>query len=293
MAPQVNNQYLTFNDGNKIPAVGLGTYKATEPGSAYNSAKVALANGYRHIDTAARYGNEEEVGKAIKESGIPREEIFVTTKLWNADHDNAEAALDLSLKKLGLDYVNLYLVHWPVGNADLTKPAQPQDYTYIEVYKQLQDFVKQGKVKSIGVSNLTKLRVQALLADEGVYIKPVVNQIEAHPLLPQPDLKEYLDQENILIEAYSPLGSAQSPLFKNDTIVSLAKKNNVEPAQILVSWALQRNTVVLPKSVTEARVISNIKTIDLSEEDFDTLNKLSQKDGVVRTCNPKANVFVE
>ncbi|SGZ49249.1 CIC11C00000004377 [Sungouiella intermedia] len=290
MSLEVNTDIITLNDGTKIPVVGLGTWRATEKGAAANSVKVALESGYRHIDTAAIYGNEEEVGEGIKAAGLPRSEIYVTTKLWNTAHDDVEGALNTSLKKLGLDYVDLYLIHWPISVGGDAK-ATPEEFDYLETYKKVQKLVGTGKVKSVGISNFTKDKIQKLLADKDVTVKPVVNQIEAHPLLPQEDLKSYLTQEGIVIEAYSPLGSNDSPLFKNETIVSIAKKNNVEPAQVLISWAVQRGTVVLPKSVTESRIISNLKTFQLSDEDFFALNKLSEKDGVVRTCDPVWDVF--
>lgn len=290
MSLQINESIFTLNDGTKIPAVGLGTWRASEKGAASNAVKVALQNGYRHIDTAAIYGNEEEVGQGIKESGVPRSEIYVTTKLWNSDHADPEKALDISLGKLGLSYVDLYLIHWPVSAHGSVK-ATAEEYDYLETYKKVQKLVKTGKVKSVGVSNFTQKKIEKLLADKDVTVKPAVNQIEAHPLLPQEDLKAYLTKENILIEAYSPLGSNDSPLFKNETIVSIAEKNKVEPAQILVSWAVQRGTVVLPKSVTDSRIISNLKTIKLSDEDFELLNQLSKKDGIVRTCDPSWDVF--
>lgn len=285
-----NTDIITLNNGDKIPAVGLGTWQATEKDAAYNSVKAALVNGYRHIDTAAIYGNEEEVGRGIKDSGIPREEIYVTTKLWNAEHKRAEQALNTSLKKLGLEYVDLYLIHWPVSVDPETKEAYA-DWDFVDTYKELQKLKDTGKIKAIGVSNFTVKKIERLLADKDVTVKPVVNQIEAHPLLPQPELTEYLKKNEIVIEAYSPLGSSNSPLFKNETVVAIAEKNKVEPAQVLVSWAIQRGTVVLPKSVTESRIISNLKTFRLSDEDFETLNKLSEKDGVVRTCNPSFNNF--
>lgn len=285
-----NTDTVTLNNGDKIPAVGLGTWKATEKDAAYKSVKAALQNGYRHIDTAAIYGNEEEVGRGIKDSGVPREEIYVTTKLWNADHKKAEEALNTSLKKLGLDYIDLYLIHWPYSVQPDTK--QPySDWDYLDTYKELQKLKATGNVKAIGVSNFTVKQLERLLADKDITIKPAVNQIEAHPLLTQPELTEYLKKNDIVIEAYSPLGSSNSPLFKNETVVAIAEKYQVEPAQVLVSWAIQRDTVVLPKSVTESRIISNLKTFKLSDEDFNTLNNLSQKDGVVRTCNPEFNDF--
>lgn len=287
---QVNKDVFTLNDGSKIPAVGLGTWLATGK-EQVNCVKTALLNGYRHIDTAAIYGNEEEVGQGIKESGIPREEIYLTTKLWNTDHKNVTGALETSLKKLQTDYVDLYLIHWPVTLDAEKKPVS--DWNYIDTYKELQKLVATGKVKSIGISNFTQKKVEKLLADKDITIKPAVNQIEAHPLLPQEELYNYLNKKDIAIEAYSPLGSSDSPLFKNPTIVEIAEKNKVEPAQVLISWAIARKTVVLPKSVTESRIISNLKTFELSAEDFETLNNLSKKDGVVRTCNPGWNVFAE
>lgn len=288
---QNNTQIVTLHDGNKIPAVGLGTWQATEKDAAYNATLWALKNGYRHIDTAFIYGNEEEVGRGVKDSGVPREEVYITTKLWNKDHHDPEAALNVSLKNLGVDYVDLYLIHWPVtfnaeGNVET-------DWTYIDTYKKFQKLIDTGKVKSLGVSNFSKEQLTKLLADPEVTYKPVVNQIEAHPLLPQEELTQYLKDNQIYVEAYSPLGSTNSPLFKNETIVSIAKKNNVEPAQVLISWAVQRGTIVLPKSVTESRIISNLKTFTLSDEDFATLNNLSKKEGVTRTCAPAWNKFYD
>lgn len=290
MSLRINTNVIALNNGNKIPAIGLGTWRAKEKGVAAKSVEAALRNGYRHIDTAAAYQNEEEVGEGIKASGVPRSEIFVTGKLWNTSHDNVEGALNTTLKKLGLDYLDLYLMHWPF-NIDGDEKAKPEQYDYLETYKKMQKLVGTGKVKAIGVSNFTKPILQKLLADKEVTVKPVVNQIEAHPLLPQEDLKAYLTEQGIVIEAYSPLGSAGAPLFKNETITAIAEKNNVEPAQVLVSWAVQRGTVVLPKSVKESRIISNLKTFTLSDEDFSTLNELSEKDGVTRTCKPIWGVF--
>lgn len=275
---------IKLNSGYTIPVVGLGTWQATEKGAAQNAVKVALQNGYRHIDTAAIYGNEEEVGAGIKESGVPREEIFVTTKLWNKDQKNVAAAFETSLKKLGLDYVDLYLIHWPVTlNEDGSRDF---DWDIKKTYKELQKLVAAGKVRSIGVSNFNKTRLQKLLADPEVTIKPAVDQVEGHALLPQDDLLAYLTEEGIHAEYYSPLGSTGAPLFKYAAVGDIAKKNGVEPAQVLISWAVQRGVIVLPKSVTASRVISNLEVFKLSDEDFETLNKLSEKEGVNRTCEP-------
>ncbi|KAF3993544.1 hypothetical protein FT663_00214 [Candidozyma haemuli var. vulneris] len=284
-----NTQTYTLNDGNKIPAVALGTWRS-ENGDAASAVKTALQNGYKHIDTASIYGNEEGVGQGIKESGVKRENFFLTTKLWNPDHKNPEAALDESLRKLGTDYVDLYLIHWPVNIED-ERAAKPEEFDLNETYKALQPLVKAGKVKSIGISNVTKERVQKLLADKDVTIKPVVNQIEAHPLLTQPELFDYLQSENIFVEAYSPLGSEGSPLLNNPVVKEIAKKNNADVGQVLVSWAVQRKTIVLPKSVHDERIISNHKTFTLKKEDFEALNNLSGKYGVQRTNIPPWNVF--
>ncbi|CCE82271.1 Piso0_001988 [Millerozyma farinosa CBS 7064] len=278
--PRANTDVFTLNTGAIIPAVGFGTWQS-EDNQAYEAVKVALANGYKHIDTAAIYKNEEQVGKAIKDSKISREELFITTKLWNTDHKRVAEALDESLKKLGLDYVDLYLIHWPLS----TDPATGEPYSdvdYLDAYKELQKLQKSGKTRAIGVSNFTQKQVQRVLDDKDVTIVPAVNQIEAHPLLTQPELTEYLQKHNIVVEAYSPLGSTNSPLFKNPTVVELAEKYEVEPAQVLISWALQRKTVVLPKSVTEKRIISNFKTFELVPQDFKKLSNLSEQYGVQR-----------
>lgn len=296
----VNTETVTLNNGVKIPVVGLGTWRATEADAAYNAVKTALQNGYRHIDTAAAYGNEEEIGRGIKDSGVPREEIFVTTKLNNPDHKRAAEALDDSLKKLGLDYIDLYLMHWPLSlnpnGAPNPTGADNETYTdwdWVDTYKVLQKLYEtSGKIKAIGVSNYTIPKLERLLSEPDVRVVPACNQIELHPLLPQPKLLAYLKEKNIYAQAYSPLGSSESPLFKNEEVVAIAKKLNAEPAQILVSWAVQRDTIVLPKSVTPSRVISNLKTLTLPEEDFNTLENLSQKYGTVRTCDmPEWHAF--
>lgn len=233
MAPSHNHTTYRLHDGSEIPAIALGTWRSSNE-DAQKAVKIALQNGYKHIDTASAYGNEEGVGKGIKESGVKRERIFLTTKLWNTEHKNPEAALDASLKRLGTDYVDLYLMHWPVSNDD-DRESKDEDYDYIETYKAMQPLVETGKAKAIGISNFTKERVQKLLADKDVTIKPVVNQIEAHPLLVQPELTEYLTQENIFVEAYSPLGSQGSPLFNVPAIKEIAQKYDASVGQLLIS----------------------------------------------------------
>ncbi|KAK7677793.1 hypothetical protein QCA50_019225 [Cerrena zonata] len=278
---QVNSDVFTLNDGSKIPAIGLGTWRADKKGEAYQSVLVALKNGYRHIDTAKIYGNEDEVGQAIIDSGVPRKEIYVTTKLWNTDHKNAAAALDKSLELLQLDYVDLYLVHWPAPVDENEKPLS--NWTPNDSYKEIVKLLDTGKVKSVGISNYNLEQTKAVLEDPSIKVKPVVNQIEAHPLLTQPELYDYLYKNDIYIEAYSPLGSVDSPLLTNPTVVEIGKKHNANAGQVLVSWAVQRKTIVLPKSVTESRIIGNLKTFKLPEEDFEILNQLEKKDGTHRT----------
>lgn len=282
-----NTNTIKLNNGVVIPQVALGTWRATHANDAYKSVLAALQNGYRHIDTAAAYGNESEVGKAIADSGIPREELFITTKLDNPRHKEVEQALNESLEKLGLDYIDLYLMHWPLP-IDPTKKelAFYQDWTYVDTYKSLQKVYKEsGKIKALGVSNFTIPKLEKILNDPEIDVVPVVNQVELHPLLPQPKLLQYMKDHNIYAEAYSPLGSADSPLFKNEDIAAIAKKLSIEPAQVLVSWAVQRGTIVLPKSVTPSRIITNIQTTTLPQEDFEALNKLTEKYGTIRTCD--------
>ncbi|CAK9438960.1 uncharacterized protein LODBEIA_P31840 [Lodderomyces beijingensis] len=282
----VNTKEYTLNNGTKIPAVGLGTWQS-EDGDAYKATLVALKNGYHHIDTASAYGNEQDVGRGIAESGVKRDDVFVTTKIWNDAHKNPEESLDQSLDKLGLEYVDLLLIHWPLSiDPETEKPYE--DYDFVDTWKKLQKIYKEGKkVKAIGVSNFNVKKLETLLNAEGVDVVPAINQVEAHPLLTQPELVQYLKSKNIYLTAYSPLGSGETQLFKNKAVVDIAEKNKVDPAQVLVSWAVQRDTIVIPKSVTESRIILNIKTFTLSEEDFSALNNLAKEQGAVRTNDPE------
>lgn len=283
MTLKTNTDTLTLNNGIKVPVIGYGTYKS-QGDDVTSIVEFALKHGYRHIDTAARYGNEDKVGAGIKNSGIPRKDIFVTTKLWNTDHKNVAEALDTSLKKLGMDYVDLYLIHFPASWDSKNEPHK--DWDFVDTWKQMQELLKTNKVRAIGVSNFTKKKLEYLLQSDGVTVVPAVNQIEAHPLLNQPELYDYLALKNIVLEAHSPLGSYDSPLFKNETINKIAEKNGVTPAQLLISWAVQRKTVVLPKSLAEERVASNIKTFEIPKEDFEELNHLTEKYGTSRCINP-------
>ena len=300
MAPRVlTNTLRTFklNTGNSIPAVGLGTWQSTDD-DVYNAVLSAFKAGYRHIDTALVYGNEVPVGKAIADSGIPRSELFITTKLASIDHLDPLEALNKSLKNLGLEYVDLYLMHWPVAlnpknDSHPTFPTLPNgkrdillDRDFVTTYVDMQELVELGLAKAIGVSNFTVKNLKKLLDSPEVTIPPAANQVELHPYLPQPKLLEFCKQNDIILEAYSPLGSTNSPLLENETLVKLAEKYKVDPANVLISWAVWRGTVVLPKSVTPSRIESNFNVVNLSDEDGEAVNEISSKLGTKRLISP-------
>lgn len=260
--------YVELNSGHKIPQVGLGTWRVLGD-DAYNMVLTALKNGYRHIDTAMIYHNEEDVGRAIKDSGIPREELFVTTKLWNDDQEDVETALNTSLKKLGLEYVDLYLMHWPLP-------------TRINAYAKMEQLQKAGRIRSIGVSNFTENHLKDLL--ENCEIPPAVNQIEFNPFLQQKEISNFCREQGIAIEAYCPLAHGQ--VLDNEKLAVTADKYGKSPAQIILKWSVQSGAIVIPKSIKEQRLIENISLFDfeLSEED---LVEIASWDRGLRYCrNP-------
>lgn len=274
--------------GATIPALALGTWQATDE-EVYNSVLHALKTGYRHIDTATAYGNEVPIGRAIKDSGIAREEIFVTTKLWSTDHNDPEKAIKTSLNKLKLDYVDLYLIHWPVamnpnGNHPIvpTKPDGSRDivgnWPFTKTYQLLEPLVEKGYTKAIGVCNTTVAKLEELFKLD-LKIKPAVLQVELHPYLPQNKLLHYAKSHNLVVESYSPLGSANSPLLKDADIQAVADKYGVSIATILISWAIWRGTVVLAKSVNPSRIDANYQIVDLQDKDGEFLNGFAEKKG--------------
>jgi diketogulonate reductase-like aldo/keto reductase len=256
-----------LNDGVEIPWLGLGVWQAPR-GEAYQAVRDAIAFGYRHIDTAKAYGNEADVGRAVRESGVPREEIFVTTKLWNADngYEQAKRACDTSLRALGLDYVDLYLIHWP-------------DEKRHDSWRALVELRDAKKCRSIGVSNFTARHLDGLAKVSDVV--PSVNQIELHPFLYQRALLDRCAAAKIQVEAYSPLTRGQR--LGHPAIVALAKRLGKTPAQILVRWAIEHRIVVIPKSVHRARIEENASVFDFSIAP-DDLAKLDALDEGLRTC---------
>jgi diketogulonate reductase-like aldo/keto reductase len=255
-------------DGIEIPVVALGTWKAT--GSKVREAvKAALAAGYRHIDTAKIYGNEREVGEAIRESGVPRSEIFVTTKLWNADqgYEKAFEAFEKSKAALGLDYIDLYIIHWP-------EPRTRQDS-----WRALEEIYAAGKCRAIGVSNYTIKHLKEMKTYAKVM--PMVNQVEFHPFLYQKELLEYCASNNIALEAYSPLAHGERQ--KDKVITAIAQAHSKSNAQIMLRWSLQHGNIILPKSTNPERIGENLAVFDfeLTGEEMARLDGLNED---FRTC---------
>lgn len=258
---------VTLNDGTTIPQLGFGVWQV--PADVVESVvSKALEVGYRHIDTAAIYGNEEGVGRAIAKSGIPREELYVTTKLWVSDfgREEAKAALQTSLEKLGLDDVNLYLIHWPA----------PEKDKYVESWQGLEDLQQEGLTRSIGVSNFLPEHLQRVIDLGGK--KPVVNQIEIHPALQQREAQQANAEHGVATQAWSPL--AQGAVFEDEPVVAAASAHGVTPAQVVIRWHLQQGRILFPKSVTPERIEANFDVLgfELSEGEMTAIDGL-ERDG--------------
>lgn len=263
MANHIFTDGPTLNNGVTMPWLGLGVWKTKEGEEVIQSVKSAIAAGYRSIDTAAIYGNEEGVGQAIRESGVSRDELFITTKVWNDDqgYEQTLKAFETSRKKLGLDFLDLYLVHWPGKDK------------YLDTWKALIHLQKEGLVRSIGVSNFQIRHLQHIIEDTGVV--PVVNQVELHPLLSQKELLSYARENGIVLEAWSPLmqGNLDQP-----KLVEIAEKYGKTVAQVILRWDIQNGVIVIPKSVKEHRIRENAGIFDfeLSAEDMAVIDGLNQ-----------------
>ncbi len=255
--------FITLNDGARIPQVGLGVWQ-TPNAEAAPAVKAALDAGYRHVDTAAVYENEEGVGEGIRQSGLSRSDIFLTTKLWNNDqgYEQTLKAFEASLKRLGTDYVDLYLIHWPSAHRGL----------FVDTWKALVKLKEEGRAKSIGVSNFYPEHIEKIVAETGV--TPVINQIELHPDFQQRETRAFHETHKIATQSWSPLG--QGKLLGHPVIAEIAQKLGRTPAQVIIRWHIDNGLVVIPKSVTPSRIVENFKVFDfqLSPEDLQKLNGL-------------------
>ncbi|KZT69993.1 Aldo/keto reductase [Daedalea quercina L-15889] len=292
---------IKLNNGVEIPILGLGTWQS-KPNEVATAVEYALKEvGYRHLDCAWMYGNEKEVGEGIRKSGVPRSEIFITSKLWCTEHQRVEAAIDESLANLGIDYLDLYLIHWPIhlnpnGNHP-TFPTLPDgkrdvlyDWKLKDTWAQLEAVLKKGKVKAIGVSNFSKRILETEILPYATVV-PAVNQLEIHLYNPQHNLIEYLRSKGIVPQAYSPLGSTNSPLLTDETASAIASKHGLQTADVLLGYLVEKEIVTLPKSVTPARIASNYTgalaaASKLTKEDVEKLDGVAASGKQKRLITP-------
>lgn len=305
--------YFTLNNGKKIPALGLGTWKSS-PSQVREAVVYAIKEqGYRHIDCAFIYGNEKEIGQALedvfKSSQLKRQDIFITSKVWNTYHSRSRVmeCCQKSLSSLGLKYIDLYLIHWPHGFQEGGEnfPSNGQggivysDVDYVETWKGMEDCFNAGLVKSIGLSNFNSVQIDRVLST--CSIKPVMNQVECHPYLNQKNLLEFCESRGIMLTAYSPLGSPDRPspklndpiLLKDSRIEEIAKRHSKTAAQVLLRFQFQRKIVVIPKSITQTRIAENINIFDfeLSDQEMETILSFNENHRFASLLRDKSHIF--
>jgi diketogulonate reductase-like aldo/keto reductase len=262
-------QNVTLNNGVKMPIIGFGVYQVPDAEECENSVYEALMAGYRLIDTASGYLNEEAVGRAIKRSGIPREELFITTKLWvqDADYERTKLAFSKSLKKLQLDYLDLYLIHQPFGD-------------YYGAWRAMEDLYREGKIKAIGVSNFLPDRLMDLIMHNEIV--PAVNQVETHPFYPQIENGAFMKEQGVQHQSWAPFAEGRGNLFGNEVLTSIASKHNKSVAQVVLRWLVQHEVVVIPKSVKKERIVENFNIFDfeLSADDIEQISTLDTQESL-------------
>ncbi|GAA0131649.1 aldo/keto reductase [Bacillus velezensis] len=258
-------QTVTLNNGVKMPIIGFGVYQVPDAQECENAVYEALMAGYRLIDTASGYLNEEAVGRAIKRSGVPREELFITTKLWiqDAGYESAKAAFSKSLNKLQLDYLDLYLIHQPYGD-------------YYGAWRAMEDLYREGKIRAIGVSNFHPDRLMDLIMHNEIV--PAVNQVETHPFCQQKESAAFMKEQGVQHESWAPFAEGRNNMFSNGVLTSIAEKHNKSVAQVVLRWLVQREVVTIPKSVRKERIVENFDIFDfeLSLEDIEKISTLDK-----------------
>lgn len=262
-------QTVTLNNGVKMPIIGFGVYQIPDAEECENAVYEALMSGYRLIDTAAGYLNEEAVGRAIKRSGVPREELFITTKLWvqDAGYESAKLAFAKSLKKLQLDYLDLYLIHQPFGD-------------YYGAWRAMEDLYREGKIKAIGVSNFLPDRLMDLIVHNEIV--PAINQVETHPFYQQIESAAFMKEQGVQHQSWAPFAEGLNNMFSNEVLASIATKHNKSVAQVVLRWLVQREVVVIPKSVKKERIIENfdIFNFELSADDIEQIAALDTRESL-------------
>ncbi|OME90811.1 MULTISPECIES: aldo/keto reductase [Paenibacillus] len=262
-------QTVTLNNGVKMPIIGFGVYQVPDAEECENAVYEALMAGYRLIDTAAGYLNEEAVGRAIKRSGVPREELFITTKLWvqDAGYESAKLAFSKSLKKLQFDYLDLYLIHQPFGD-------------YYGAWRAMEDLYREGKIRAIGVSNFLPDRLMDLIVHNEIL--PAVNQVETHPFYQQIESAAFMKEQGVQHQSWGPLAEGRNNMFGNEVLTSIAEKYNKSVAQVVLRWLVQREVVVIPKSVRKERIVENFNIFDfaLSADDVEQISTLDTRESL-------------